>query len=125
MTEGLITRIGKWIDNKWAAKATEVEVYNRWKQLENAAIQDKIELQDKMIEDRASVGQRFMEMDLKLEELRTLMLQRVEALSTTLVVTPKEHQELKERLGHLEVYVGMKRVVDPSKPAVAKSAFAM
>ncbi len=88
MSEGLITRIGQWIDRKWQAKATEGE----------------------------------------LQEVQRLLNERMNNIGlqiNSIVITTKEFQELKDRLGHLEVYVGMKRVVDPTKAAVAKSAFAM
>lgn len=92
MSEGLITRIGKWIDRKWKAKATYEELIQ----------------QDHVCSAR-HIG----------------ALGAISEIGSKVLVTPKEFNDLKERLGHLEVYVGMKRVVDPTKQPVAKSAFAM
>ncbi len=74
MSDGLITRIGKWIDSKFEEKVTRSEF---------------------------------------------------EALKAQTWIGPKEFDELKTRMEKLELYVGVTRKVDPSKPPVAKSAFSM
>ncbi len=83
MTEGLITRIGKWIDHHWATKATEadLEVF------------------------RLTVN---------------AQMATIESILKTMDVA-----DLKTRLEKMELYSGMTRKVDPTKPAVAKSAFQM
>ncbi len=83
MTEGLITRIGKWIDNKWATKATEAE----------------------------------------LEVFRLTVNAQMAVIES--VLKSMDTAELKTRLERLELYSGMTRKVDPTKPPVAKSAFSM
>jgi len=83
MTEGLITRIGKWIDHKWQEKATESE----------------------------------------LAEVQRLMNGRIANVEMSL--SKIDLTDLKTRLEKVELYIGMTRKVDPSKPPVAKSAFAM
>lgn len=102
MTEGLVTRIGRWIDRKWQEKATEEQVENlqgeireRWSSLENAQIKDKIELKALIANAVASHG------------------------------SEKDLADLKTRIEKIELYCGMTRKVDPTKPPVAKSAFAM
>lgn len=102
MTEGLITRIGRWIDHRWESKATESMVIERWNSLENAAIKDKLELQ---------------------AGIRTVS-ERIDLLRTT-EPAEKDITDLRLRLEKIELYCGMTRKVDPTKPAVVKSAFQM
>lgn len=83
MTDGLVTRIGRWIDRKWQEKATEGE----------------------------------------LQEVQTLMNQRIANIEMS--VAKMDVSELKTRIEKIELYAGMTRKVDPTKPAVAKSAFSM
>lgn len=79
MSDGLVTRIGKWIDSKF--------------------------------EDKATVAQ-LSEFQNRLENLR-------------LMVSAVETSDLKTRIEKIELYCGMTRKVDPTKPSVAKSAFSM
>lgn len=90
MTEGLITRFGKWLDQKWKAKATEEDVAD----IERAVMQRLEILEAKNKEPLA------------------------EAFS-------KELADLKTRMEKMELYSGMTRKVDPTKPPVVKSAFQM
>lgn len=83
MTDGLVTRIGKWIDNKWAAKATETE----------------------------------------LEAFRLTVKAQMDVIQS--VLDNMNVPELKTRMEKMELYSGMTRKVDPTKPPIAKSAFAM
>ncbi len=106
MTEGLITRIGRWIDHRWESKATESMVIERWNNLENAQIKDKLELED------------------KIKALTLRLNERIDLLKTPEGVE-KEVAELKTRMEKIELYSGMTRKVDPTKPPVVKSAFQM
>ena len=78
MSEGIVTRIGKWIDSKWEEKIGRAEF---------------------------------------------------EALKANPWIGPKEFDDkiadLKTRLERLEIHTGMMRKVDPTKPAILKSAFEM
>ena len=90
MTEGLITRIGKWIDNKWESKVTE-------SQLEQHAQECRV---------------RYVEAQ-----------KAIQAITTSDVV--KDLTDLKTRMEKMELYAGMTRKVDPTKPPIVKSAFQM
>jgi len=105
MTEGLITRIGKWIDSKWEPKATEASVINKFDSLSQSLrlMQEAFEKENAALRIRLQV----LEQTAKEE------------------TTHKDAAELKKRLEQLELYVGMKRVADPTKSPVAKSAFSM
>lgn len=103
MTDGLITRIGKWIDYKWASKATWLDV----------------QAQEQRCSER-HIGALGL-----IAETKVYLDSALAEIKKETVVTPKDFADLKERLGHLEVYVGMARKVDPTKPPMAKSAFAM
>ena len=83
MTEGLVTRIGKWIDRKWAAKATEAD----------------------------------------LEVFRLTVKARMETVES--ILKSMDVADLKTRMEKIELYSGMTRKVDPTKPPVIKSAFQM
>jgi hypothetical protein len=112
MTDGLVTRIGKWIDHRWETKATESMVLERWNSLENAAIKDKVELIERI--DDVKTQAAALEKDLKM-----VMEARGNSQSE------KDVADLKARLEKLELYCGMTRKVDPTKPPVVKSAFQM
>lgn len=116
MTEGLVTRIGRWIDNKWKVKATEEMVLERWSNLENAQIRDKVELDEKI---KQSISQLSGRLD--------VMVNAIKALdeAQTLAKDDKELADLKTRMEKMELYAGMTRKVDPTKPPVVKSAFQM
>ena len=90
MTEGLITRIGRWIDQKWEAKVTEAQL-------------------DLHI---AQCTARIVEVHKD--------LQLIAASDVT-----KEVADLKTRMEKIELYSGMTRKVDPTKPPIVKSAFQM
>lgn len=92
MSDGLITRIGKWIDNKWETKAT-------WRELQNQESECS----------RRHVGALTLITELGAEVRRD----------------HAELAELKTRMEKIELYSGMTRKVDPTKPPVAKSAFSM
>jgi hypothetical protein len=134
MTDGLITRIGKWIDNKWKVKATEEDV------LAVAMKQDK--RMDYLAELIAKVattarGETIFKLEAvesklatdihNLRESNGEMSQQIQAIEHVVggIMETKESPEIKTRLEKLELYVGMTRKIDPTKPAVAKSAFAM
>jgi hypothetical protein len=106
MTEGLITRIGRWIDHRWESKATESMVIERWNNLENAQIKDKLELED------------------KIKALTLQFSERIDLLKTP-EGAEKDIADLKTRMEKIELYSGMTRKVDPTKPPVVKSAFQM
>lgn len=74
MSQGIITRIGQWIDSKFEEKVSRAEFEN---------------------------------------------------LKSHTWIGPKEFDELKGRVERIEIYMGMKRVIDVGKPAVEKSAFTM
>lgn len=83
MSDGLVTRIGRWIDRKWQEKATEGE----------------------------------------LQELQRLMNERI--ANVEMSVSKMDISELKTRIEKIELYSGMTRRVDPTKPPVVKGAFEM
>lgn len=117
MTDGLITRIGKWIDHKWAAKATWLDVQEQGERCSDRYFELKGQFDKALTEinerQRNDVyGLRKAIMDL------TVVVQAPDEVA-------KEIAELKTRFEKLELYLGMSRKVDPTKPAVAKSAFAM
>lgn len=128
MTDGLITRIGKWIDNKWESKATESQLDNvrqliqdRWNNLENAQIKDKVEVMERIDQMKVENKAAFM-------GLRTAIASQAEFVSALQKekVPPeiaKDLADLKTRVEKIELYSGMKRTVDPTKPPVLKSAF--
>lgn len=79
MSDGLVTRIGKWIDSKFEDKATLAQLND---------LQDRLE------------GLRRAHSGLEISDLKT-------------------------RIEKVELYCGMTRKVDPTKPSVVKSAFSM
>jgi len=116
MTEGLITRLGRWIDHRWESKATESMVRDLFNSLENAAIKDKLDLED------------------KIGKINLLILDQVGKLKTDIELivkagaegtAEKELADLKTRMEKIELYSGMTRKVDPTKPPIVKSAFQM
>ena len=119
--EGLITRIGRWLDRRFQAKATQEELRYFWNQLENASIKDKVELMDR-IEEKTNAQRR------DLEAFQAVTLKAV-ALLESKIDKPedvvKDLADLKTRLEKIELYSGMTRKVDPTKPPVVKSAFQM
>lgn len=129
--EGLITRIGRWLDRRFRAKATQEELRYYWNQLENAAIKDKIEIMDKIEEVKTqasgvwtdcmglvAIARKDQESDFRKVSERIDLLRTPDALE-------KEVADLKTRLEKIELYSGMTRKVDPTKPSVVKSAFQM
>ena len=85
MSDGLITRIGKWIDARWEDKIGRAEF----------------------------------------EELKAHPWIGPKEFDQYKADAFKELADLKTRMEKIELYAGMTRKVDPTKPAVAKSAFAM
>ena len=117
MTKGLVTRIGEWMDRKWEASATVSEVLEGDKRVAaNASAQmDAIDL-------------RINGVDQNLIKFQAAALSAIATLESKLDATSEDAKELpdmKTRFEKLELYLGMSRKVDPTKPAVAKSAFAM
>lgn len=102
MTDGLVTRIGKWLDYKWAPKAT-------WQDVERQ--------ESRCSERHIGALSLITELKITVTELNIL----TEAPSDI----AKELADMKTRFEKLELYLGMSRKVDPTKPAVAKSAFSM
>lgn len=105
MTEGLVTRIGKWIDNKWKVKATE-----------EAVDQLKFDL-------TKAIRINGEETDERLAAMKTDIELIVKARTDDKL--EKEVAELKTRMEKMELYAGMTRKIDPTKPPVVKSAFQM
>lgn len=130
MTEGLITRIGRWVDHRWESKATESFVHSIFNSLENALINDRVELNNKLLNlqviingMKESMTARDVLCDGHGNIVRKLS-ERIDLLRTTEGVE-KEVAELKTRMEKIELYAGMTRKVDPTKPPIAKSAFQM
>lgn len=121
MTEGFVTRIGKWIDRKWESnvkgsdlRAQDETCANRHSEAFAASqvVQDRVDI---YIQD---VGIALGKIQTELKILvGTRNAEHEKALS--------DLADIKTRIEKMEIYAGMKRVVDPMKPAVAKSAFAM
>lgn len=116
MTDGLITRIGKWIDNKWKVKATEEDVLAIALR-HDARMNHLAELiAEGVTAERTYTNGKIGALEARLATLITVVDEGGSA---------KEIADLKTRFEKLELYLGMSRKVDPTKPAVAKSAFAM
>ncbi len=139
MSDGLITRIGRWIDTKWESKATESQldavrqlVQERWNNLENAQIKDKLELQQELKETVADTISALAEndkaiiktMDDHIFKLRQAITD-IEIVAKSPEVYEKEIADLKTRIERVELYTGVTRKVDTTKAPVAKSAFQM
>jgi hypothetical protein len=121
MTKGLVTRIGEWLDNKWAAKATCIDVQEQ----ETRCSQRHIGMMQLVTDVKPELRVEFNEL---LEVLRVGLMNADRDMADrigSLSVEAKDVADLKKRLEQLELYVGMKRVADPTKAPVAKSAFSM
>ncbi len=101
LVEGLITRIGRWIDHKWAAKATWLDVQNQ--ETECSA---------------RHIGVLSITASLE-KDLKMVIESRGDSQFE------KDLADLKTRMEKMELYAGMTRKVDPTKPPVVKSAFQM
>lgn len=99
MSEGLITRLGQWIDQKWATKATEKQLFGL----------------------RDDVLARWALSEMALKKAIT----DIEVVARTPEVYEKLIADLTTRIEKLELGTGMYRKVDPTKAPVAKSAFQM
>jgi predicted nucleic acid-binding Zn-ribbon protein len=116
MTEGLITRIGRWLDNKWEAKATERKVEEMCSNLNFQQIQIRVELLDKI---RDTVKGLLSEIEATNSQIKSLKA------TYNGSNTDKELSDLKTRIERIELNAGMTRRVDPTKPPLVKSAFEM
>ena len=109
MTDGLITRLGQWIDRKWEAKATE-----------SALVAVSMDAAQALKEFREKI-----ELDCHcLNQSIEILVVQVNKLMDP-VNNDKELADLKTRMEKMELYAGMTRKVDPTKPPVVKSAFQM
>ncbi len=139
MTDGLITRIGKWMDRKWAAKATWLDVQEQESKCSARHI-GLLSVTGELEKTVSSISQANMMLDQivgsqtkrleVLEKSAKAMVAVIDEIDKRLASVPKddlakEVAALKTRLEQLEIYTNMSRKVDPTKPAVAKSAFAM
>lgn len=97
MSEGLVTRIGKWIDTKWEDKVTESQL---------RTVVEELKSED------ALIGKALAD-----------TIKQMSALDDA--SQTKEIADLKTRMEKMELYAGMTRKVDPTKPPIAKSAFQM
>jgi hypothetical protein len=139
MNDGLITRIGKWMDRKWAAKATWLDVQEQETKCSNRHIGllsvtaelektvSSLSTTNGMFDTLIGSQQKRIEV---LEKSAKAMVAVIDEIDKRLASIPKddlakEVATLKTRLEQLEIYTNMSRKVDPTKPAVAKSAFAM
>lgn len=127
MSEGLLTRIGKWIDRTWEDKATESQLRESFNTLENHAISDKVELKDLIVGLSAKLDADVIAIERRVKDLPALVRAHGDAINHLSLATDpsKDLAELKTRMEKIELYVGITRKVDPTKPAVAKSAFQM
>lgn len=109
---GLITRIGLWIDNRWEDKATVRELDSLGLRMEEKG-EALAEGTRKVLKEMGGALDLF-KADLKM----VIEARNGDGLN-------KELTDLKSRIEKIELYAGMTRKVDPTKPAVAKSAFTM
>lgn len=143
MTKGIVTRFGEWIDRKFLKNAKEIEVdqfrdelRQRWNDLENFQIKDKLDLskrldhQAELMAEVATEARKHTTTEVSNLAQRVGSLERVtNEMGVALAATPadvsKELADLKTRMEKMELYSGMTRKVDPTKPPVVKSAFQM
>lgn len=123
MTDGLITRIGKWIDNKWESKVTESQLG-----VAVANAMDNLEALDSRTQERCSnlaklIASVATDSHAESSKLKTDIELMVKARSDDKL--EKEVADLKTRMEKMELYAGMTRKIDPTKPPVVKSAFQM
>lgn len=128
MTDGLITRIGKWIDFKWAPKATWLDVQEQECKCSERHIGALELVTDLKIEHSGRIEQLKTETKTALMSMRSELASQAEFVSALQKekVPPeiaKDLADLKTRVEKIELYSGMKRTVDPTKPPVLKSAF--
>lgn len=132
MSEGLITRIGKWIDTQWESKITESQFVAST--LEHAEILQKelngvnqriAELDDKGF----LVAKELLKSNDSLRESFTIIIGQLRsemaALNVPHVDWTKDIDDLKTRLERIEIYSGLTRKVDPTKAPIVKNAFTM
>lgn len=135
MNDGLITRIGKWMDRKWAAKATWLDVQEQESKCSERHIGALSLITELKTEAEAAVDNQCGAIDQRIDRLEKKFTADIfglrSAITDLTAVTQapsevaKELATLKTRLEQLEIYTNMSRKVDPTKAAVAKSAFAM
>lgn len=128
MTKGLITRIGEWLDRKWEAKATERDLIERTERLERL-IKERVTEAD--METHGKALAQTIKQTMEALQRCAVVEQEALALKELLKSSPdgerlnKDFADLKKRMEQLELYVGMKRKIDPTREPVAKSAFSM
>lgn len=124
MNKGLITRIGEWMDNKWAAKATWLDVQeqeNRCSSRHCGALEAIAEVKGDLVHRSNELNEKHNQDIFSLRKAITDLTVVTQAPSEV----AKELAALKARLEQLEIYTNMSRKVDPTKATVVKSAFAM
>ncbi len=115
MTEGLLTRIGKWLDDKWKAKAIESDMIERTERLDRLIKESRYDVDDYF----KGIAANHYKLIQELQDDVKRIADHMNAPS----VESKEVADLKTRLEKIELYSGMTRKVDPTKPPVVKSAF--
>jgi hypothetical protein len=135
MSEGLVTRIGQWMDRKWEKKATEgqvvavsLEAGQAIKTLSHDTKEWIAEAINAMAESDQKIAGIFRDAAKKFDQdvmgLRKAITD-IEIVAKTPQVYEKEVADLKTRIEKLEIYSGFGRKIDPTKPPVVKSAFSM
>lgn len=123
MSEGLVTRVGLWIDRKWESKVTEgqLEAYGRTCEARHSEELGKASMAINLV--KAEYDDNLKVIEGRLDVVIAAMKSLDEAQDSGKL--EKEIVDIKTRIEKMEVYAGMKRLVDPTKAAVAKSAFSM
>lgn len=117
MSEGLITRIGKWIDSKWEEKASERDMIERTQALERMVKSIRNDLEERFGVIATDHFQKIEHLEVKVK--------LIQDAQQPFMDPTKDIGDLKTRLEKIELYAGMTRKIDPTKPPVAKSAFSM
>lgn len=134
MTEGLITRLGQWIDRKWEAHATEKDLEWQEKKCISRMDHSYQTIDDAKNSVLFDVLSKINEEHVLIKRLEDGVAALKQAVSSELkdqwasinaAVENNDVADLKTRLEKLELYCGMTRKVDPTKAPVAKSAFSM
>ena len=115
MSDGLVTRIGKWIDSKFEERVTFVQLESLRVGLSDILFKVQVD-----VSDLKTANSLLNATDKKMRDLLTLCATEDQMREATKVIS-----DLKTRMEKLELYAGMTRRVDPTKPPVVKGAFEM
>jgi hypothetical protein len=132
MSEGLVTRIGKWIDQRWADKVTEAQLeaqdrkcVERHFECRSKISDAKVEATEEMAVHGKALAQTIKRMAEHHDLIASLETKVLAMKSLDGDALNKEVTDLKTRIERIEVGTGMYRKIDPTKAPVAKTAFQM